>query len=80
VHPPSRIIYLRVTPEAALKRLGPLRSMRPLLMRPDPLGELKRLLDARKAAYESADQVVDTELFALQRVIEMVAELAPGVG
>ena len=26
-------------------------------MRPDPLGELKRLLEARKAAYESADHV-----------------------
>jgi shikimate kinase len=59
--------------------LGPLRSMRPLLMRPDPLGELKRLLESRKVAYESADHAVDTELFALQRVIEMVTELAPGV-
>jgi shikimate kinase len=80
VRPPSRLVYLRVTPDTALKRLGPLRSMRPLLTRPNPLGELKRLLESRKAAYESADQAVDTELFALQRVIEMVTELAPGVG
>ena len=78
VRPPSQLIYLRVRPETALKRLGPLRTMRPLLMRPDPLGELKRLLEAREPAYESADHVVDTELFALQRVIEMVTELAPG--
>jgi shikimate kinase len=80
VRPPSQLVYLRVTPDTALKRLGPLRSMRPLLTRPNPLGELKRLLESRKAAYESADQAVDTELFALQRVIEMVTELAPGVG
>ena len=80
VRPPSQLIYLRVSAETALKRLGPLRSMRPLLMRPDPLGELKRLLEARRGAYESADQVVDTELFDSQRVIEMVAALAPGVG
>jgi shikimate kinase len=53
--------------------------MRPLLTRPDPLGELKRLLAERKAAYEAADHMVDTELFALQRVIESVTELAPGV-
>lgn len=80
VRPPSHLIYLRVRPETALKRLGPLRMMRPLLTRPDPLGELKRLLEARQAAYESADHVVDTELFDLQRVIETVAQLAPGVG
>jgi shikimate kinase len=80
VRPPSHLIYLRVRPETALKRLGPLRMMRPLLTRPDPLGELKRLLEARQAAYESADHVVDTELFDLQRVIESVAQLAPGVG
>ena len=79
VRPPSQLIYLRVSAETALKRLGPLRSMRPLLMRPDPLGELKRLLEARRGAYESADQIVDTELFDSQRVIEMVAALAPGV-
>jgi shikimate kinase len=80
VRPPSHLIYLRVRPETALKRLGPLRMMRPLLTRPDPLGELKRLLEARQAAYESADHIVDTELFDLQRVIESVAQLAPGVG
>ena len=80
VRPPSQIIYLKVRPETALKRLGPLRAMRPLLTRPDPLGELKRLLEDRRPAYEAADHVVDTELFGLQRVIETVAELAPGVG
>jgi len=79
VRPPSQLIYLRVRPETALKRLGPLRMMRPLLTRPDPLGELKRLLEARHAAYEGADHIVDTELFDLQRVIESVAKLAPGV-
>jgi shikimate kinase len=54
-----------------------MRLMRPLLTRPDPLGELTRLLEARKAAYEASDHVVDTELFALQKVIESVVELAP---
>ena len=78
VRPPAKLIYLRVTPEAALKRLGPMRTMRPLLNRPDPLAEMKRLLDARRAAYESADHVVSTELFDLQRVIDKVIELASG--
>jgi shikimate kinase len=80
VRPPSRIIYLRVQPETALKRLGPMRLARPLLSRPDPLSELKRLFDARRAFYETADQVVDTELYNIQRVIEMVIELASAPG
>ena len=75
VRPPSQLVYLRVTPESALKRLGPMRMMRPLLSRPDPLGELKRLLAARKEAYESADHVVSTELYDLQRVIDKVVAL-----
>ena len=78
VRPPAKLVYLRVTPATALKRLGPMRMMRPLLTRPDPLGELTRLLDARKAAYETADFVVSTELYDLQRVIEKVSELASG--
>jgi shikimate kinase len=76
VRPPGRLVYLRVHPKTALKRLGPGRAMRPLLLRPDPLGELNRLLAVRSAGYESADYVIDTELFALQKVIEKVSELA----
>jgi shikimate kinase len=80
VRPPSRLVYLKVRPEGALQRLGPMRMMRPLLTRPDPLGELTRLLKERLAAYESADHVVNTELFGLQRVIERVCELASPKG
>jgi shikimate kinase len=76
VRPPARLVYLRVTPPTALKRLGPTRMMRPLLTRPDPLGELTKLLEARKAAYESADFTVSTELFDLQRVIQKVVDIA----
>jgi shikimate kinase len=76
VRPPSKLVYLRVTPQTALKRLGPTRMMRPLLTRPDPLGELNKLLDARKAAYETADFVVSTELLDLQRVIQKVVDIA----
>jgi shikimate kinase len=76
VRPPGRLVYLRVHPATALERLGPTRSLRPLLMRSDPLGELDRLLKARKAAYESADHVIDAELLNVQRVIDKVIELA----
>jgi shikimate kinase len=76
VRPPGILVYLRVRPDTALERLGPMRSLRPLLMRPNPVAELERLLEARREAYESADHVVNTELYDQQRVIEKVMELA----
>ena len=75
LRPPGRLVYLRVRPATALERLGTSSALRPLLSRPDPLAELERLHVARKAGYESADWVVDTELYGLQRVIEEVAGL-----
>jgi shikimate kinase len=78
IRPPARLIYLRVRPETALARLGSERSTRPLLMRPDPLGELRRLLNARKAAYESADHVIEAELIGVEEVIKRVSSLAQG--
>lgn len=78
IRPPARLIYLRVRPETALKRLGSERSTRPLLMRPDPLGELRRLLDARRKAYESADHVIEAELLGAEAVITKVSSLAQG--
>ncbi|HKW46470.1 MAG TPA: shikimate kinase [Gemmatimonadaceae bacterium] len=78
LRPPARLIYLRVRPETALERLGSERSTRPLLMRPDPLGEIRRLLDTRKAAYESADHVIEAELLSTEEVIKRVSSLALG--
>ena len=76
LRPPGRLIYLRVHPATALKRLGANRALRPLLSRPDPLVEMERLYRERREAYEAADATIDTELYGMQRVIEMVAELA----
>lgn len=78
LRPPGRLIYLRVRPETALKRLGAERTTRPLLMRPDPLGEITRLLQGRRAAYESADHVIEAELLGVEEVIKRVSSLAQG--
>ncbi len=78
LRPPGRLIYLRLRPETALTRLGSERSTRPLLMRPDPLGELRRLFNARKAAYESADHVIEAEVLDVEEVIKRVSQLALG--
>ena len=78
IRPPAIMIYLRTRPETALKRLGVAGGGRPLLSGPDPLGELKSLFEARKAAYLSADHEIGTETLTPQQVMEqIVARLAP---
>ena len=76
LRPPGQLIYLKVRPETALKRLGSRRMTRPLLTRPDPVGELKKLLVQRREAYEAAAHVIDTELFDSQKGIDKVVAIA----
>jgi shikimate kinase len=76
IRPPAKLIYLKVKPETALARLGAQRAARPLLSRPDPLGELKRLLADRETLYAQADHVVSAEMLDVKRVVEKLAELA----
>jgi shikimate kinase len=80
LRPRARIVYLKAKPETALKRMGASRTSRPILVRPDPLGELRRLLVERGSAYERADEVIDTERMTAQQVITKVVALAPRRG
>jgi shikimate kinase len=75
LRPRATLVYLRLSPAAALKRMGSRVDARPLLQRPDPRGELDRLLAARRAAYESAEFVVDVEHLYPQRVADLIASL-----
>ncbi|HET9424611.1 MAG TPA: shikimate kinase [Gemmatimonadaceae bacterium] len=72
VRPVSYLIYLRVTPETALQRVGADRGNRPLLDHPNPLAQLEDQLLARGPRYEEADFVIDTETITGQEVIEKV--------
>ena len=74
LRPPSRLVYLKVTPATAVRRMGAGIGGRPLLTHPDPVGELARLLAARKALYESADLVIDVERLAPQEVAKRVLD------
>ena len=76
IRPPAILLYLKVTPETALARLGSQRSARPLLSRPDPLAELKRFLVDREKLYAQADHVVGAELLDVKRVVDKLVELA----
>lgn len=72
IRPPAKMVYLRVRPETALKRLAGEAGSRPLLNRPDPLGELNKLFEARKALYQGADLEVGTELLTVQQVTDQI--------
>jgi shikimate kinase len=80
LRPPSRIIYLMVKPETAMTRLGSERTTRPLLMRPDPLGELKRMLKQREPMFLKADSTIDTQKLTVEQVVEQVLKLVGSPG
>jgi shikimate kinase len=72
--PPARVIYLKVSPDVALHRMGVATAGRPLLNRPDPRGELERLLEARRPLYELAELVISVDRLDAQRVTERILE------
>ena len=71
----GRIIYLRASPEAVAKRLRRVET-RPLLAGRDPVVALRELYAKRRALYETADVVLDTERLARQQLITKLVELA----
>jgi shikimate kinase len=71
----GRIIYLRASPEAVAKRLKRVET-RPLLAGRDPVVALRELFAKRRALYETADIVLDTERLARQQLITKLVELA----
>ena len=54
-------VWLRVSPEEAVRRAGDAPGERPLLAGPDPLDAARRLLEARAPLYARAGLHVDTE-------------------
>jgi shikimate kinase len=79
LRPPGRLIYLKITTSIAVVRMGASTTSRPLLNRPNPKGELDRLLSARILAYESADLVVNVDAVEPQQVTQrIIDQLASG--
>lgn len=73
IRPPAVMVYLRVKPETALKRLAAEPTVRPLLNRPDPLAELNKLFEERKVIYQGANIEVGTEMFTPQQLTDQIA-------
>jgi shikimate kinase len=76
LRPPALMVYLRVRPETALKRLGGAVGGRPLLNRPDPLGELNKLFELRRTAYQAADMEIGTEQLTPEQITEQIVAKA----
>ncbi len=72
----SRMVWLKVRPETAIARLQTDPRSRPLLVRPDPLGELRKLLAQREALYAQAPSLINTEMVTLEQGVERLVALA----
>ena len=59
--PGTLSVWLRVSPEEALRRAAPTRGTRPLLDVPDPLAKIRALLAEREPLYARAQLHVDTD-------------------
>jgi shikimate kinase len=75
LRPRGRIIYLRVRPEAAVRRMGDDVARRPLLAGGDPVAAVRALLERRGAAYAVADVVLDTEALTVAETVDTLEEL-----
>lgn len=73
----SRIIYLRATPDAAIRRMGRGIGRRPLLIgADDPYEAMRQIYEARKAKYESCSEMtIETVGVGKANVIAKVVEL-----
>lgn len=72
VRPPARLIWLQVSPERALERLGRGVEARPLLSGSAPLAALTAILAARESFYLQADHTVSVEMMT---PVEAVADI-----
>jgi shikimate kinase len=68
-------VWLRVSPLAALERIGGDVQSRPMLDPASPEGSLQAILEARLSAYERAEVTVDTDGRTPAQVVGRILEL-----
>ena len=78
LRPRSVLVYLQVKAETAIARMGGGSWRRPLLNKPDPVGELRKLLDQREPLYLQADHVISADKMTLAQVVDVIVVLARG--
>ena len=67
-------VWLKVSPEEAVRRAGATPGERPLLAGPDPLAAARRLLEAREPLYAAAGLHVSTEGRTPAEVADIIAD------
>ncbi len=80
LRPPAVLVWLQADPQVVVERLKASHIVRPLLQQGDPLDRVRRLLAARREAFETADVVVDTALQPFDAVVETLVALASRTG
>lgn len=71
-----RLVYLRVSPGTALRRLGDQTASRPLLAGGDPAANIATIFDRRGPLYMTADAELDTEVLSPEEVVDRLVLLA----
>ena len=74
--PRARFVWLKVRPETAIIRIKGDVNVRPLLVRPDPVGELQKLLAQREALYARAEYLINTEMVSVEQAVDRLVQLA----
>jgi shikimate kinase len=74
LRPPARVVWLKVRPVEAMRRMGEQAQRRPLLNRMSPGAELEQLLKEREPLYAKADVSINTEMFPLARIVERIQQ------
>lgn len=72
--------WLRISPEAALRRAEAAPGARPLLSGPDPLERVRRLLEEREPLYSVADSTVETDGRYADEVAREIEQLVRAQG
>ncbi len=79
VRPPGRLVHLRISPDAALRRLTRSRVVRPLLKGADPRSTIHQLWVNRAHLYAQSDVDINVEVLDSQQVVDKIVLLARGL-
>ena len=76
VRPPAQVVWLKVSPQKALARMGSGVAKRPLLAGPAPLGALAAISAAREHFYLQADHTLSVETMTPAEAAHAILALA----
>lgn len=67
-------VWLRASPESHLDRVRAQGDLRPMRGRPEPLAELRAILDERASLYAQAAMTLDTDRLGVDGVVARIAD------